>query len=246
MNSQMVSIIITNYNYSKYLADCIRSCLDQKTTTPYEVLLVDDGSTDDSLDIATSFAADRLKIIMRQNGGIEAASNEGIEKSQGEFIVRVDADDYLLPGFLEEIVNRLIGSTCHFAYSNYQVVDECNNILSCEELPSFDKNEILNRGDFLATGTVYNRSIVLKQGGYNEATPNCGLENYELILKLVQSGSMGLHIGENLFAYRLHGNNISTKRRSEIISYGKRLFNSLSMGTYSTNRFHPYKLDLNI
>ena len=241
----LVSIIITNYNYSKYLATSIKSCLDQKTNIPYEVLLVDDGSTDNSLGIAASFQDTRLKVIARKNGGIEAASNEGINNSNAEYIVRVDADDYLLSNYLEQIVSPIIDSTCHFAYSNYQVVDERGDIQSYEKLPPFSKSEIFQRGDFLATGTVYIRSVIMEHGGYNEETPNCGLENYELILNLVKSGHIGHRVAQNLFSYRIHGNNISSKRRSAIIDYGQRMFKAHSMGSYTTNRFHPYKLDLN-
>lgn len=241
----LVSIIITNFNYSKYLATSIQSCLNQKSNIPYEVLLVDDGSTDNSLEIAASFQDARLKVIERKNGGIEAASNEGINNSNAEYIVRVDADDYLLPNYLEQIVSPITDSTCHFAYSNYQVVDERGDIQSYEKLPPFSKDEIFQRGDFLATGTVYIRSVIMEHGGYNEETSNCGLENYELVLKLIKSGYIGLHVARNLFSYRIHGNNISSNRRSYIIDYGEKLFNSFSMGPYTTNRFHPYKLNLN-
>ena len=240
----LISIIITNYNYSKYLGTSIHSCLDQKTDLPYEIVLVDDGSTDNSLEIAASFHDSRLNIISRQNGGIEAASNEGINKAKGKYIVRVDADDYLLPDYLENIISPLADSSIHFVYSNYQVVDEKGDIQFYERLPVFSKDEIISRGDFLATGTVYVRSVVMEQGGYSEKVANCGLENYELILNLIQAGYTGMLVPMNLFSYRIHGNNISSKRRAAIIDYGEKLFNSFSLGSYTTNRFHPYKLNL--
>ena len=238
----LVSIIITNYNYSNYLSECIGSCLNQKTNISYEVILVDDGSTDNSLEIASLFKDVRLKIIARHNGGIEAASNEGIKKSNGKYVVRVDADDYISPNYLHEIVPRLDDSNYQFAYSDYQVVNEYGHVQYGEKLPIFNPEEIIERGDFLATGTLYLKSAIIDHGLYNEQTPNCGLENYELILKLISSGKVGIHVSKNLFSYRFHKENISTNRRSSIIDYGYKMFKANKLGVYKTNRFHPYKL----
>ncbi len=244
MTKPLISIIVTNYNYAKYLEECILSCLNQECDITYEVILVDDGSTDNSLKILNSIKDTRLEVIKRKNGGIEAASNDGINYSKGEYIVRVDADDYLLPNYLRNIVDSITKSTCQFAYSNYQVVDEFGKIQSYEKLPPFNRGEIFQRGDFLATGTVYKRSVIVKFGSYNEKFPNCGLENYELIVNLIMNNCVGLHINKNLFSYRLHGKNISSKRRSSIIKYGNKLFKAFSLGSYTTNQFHPYKLKL--
>lgn len=237
-----VSIIITNYNYSTYLATCIESCLGQRGWIPFEVILVDDGSTDASREVAAAFVGGNLRMIERENGGIEAASNTGIRAAEGDLLVRVDADDYLFPTFVETMVGAMEGTDAAFAYSDYVVVDGSGKQMYTERLPEFDTEEIESRGDFLATGTLIRKSAVTGIGGYSEKTRNCGLENYELILALIAARSIGIHVSEPLFAYRRHEHNISVTRRRHIIEYGRALFARTGLGDYRTNAYHPYKL----
>jgi len=210
----------------------------------YEVVVVDDGSTDGSLDVVRPFLDAGVRLVKRRNGGIEAASNVGIAMARADKIVRVDADDYLLPGYLEAIVPLLEDSGSTFAYPDYIVIDGNGDALYEEALPMFNPKEIRSRGDFLATGTMYLKEVVHAFGGYDESTPNCGLENYQLILRLLQAGYKGVHLPGALFAYRRHELNVSSQRKAAIIEYGHQIFSAMGLGPYQTNRFHPYKLQL--
>ena len=244
MTRPAASIVVTSHNYSRYLERCLTSCVKQTTREPFEVLIVDDGSTDDSREIARRFVGSTVHLLERPNGGIEKASNAGIAAAAAELIVRVDADDYLLPAHLETMLSRMPSAGSAFLYSDYLVVDEHDNVTSEEQLPAFDEAEIKTRGDFLATGTLYRREAIRQVGGYEEGIVNSGLENYELILKMLRAGHRGLHVAQPLFAYRRHGLNVSAQRRDAIVRYGRALFESLSLGPYTTNAFHPYKLVL--
>ncbi len=242
MNCPEVSIIITNYNYSKYLSICIESCIQQTGFSNYEIIIVDDGSTDSSIELIKPFVGGKVRLIERNNGGIESASNEGIAQAKGEYVVRLDADDYLFPDFLHTLMAVMSDRNIAFAYSNYLVVNGDGGELYAESLPEFAVQEICTRGDFLATGTIYRKSEILEVGCYNESKINCGLENYELILKLLHKGSKGVHVPQQLFAYRRHGMNVSDIRKNEIISYGHELFSRMGLGRYRTNSHHPYQL----
>lgn len=244
MNLPLVSLVITNYNYSAYLRRCVESCLYQKCNFDYEVIVVDDGSTDESAEILRSYSDARLYLLMLDGGGIEVASNAGIKMTKGKWFARVDADDYLTPGYLELMTSYLGGEEYAFIYPDYKVVDELGVTLDQVNLPPFSAEEILQRGDFLATGTLYKKSAVLQADLYETVTRNCGLENYHLILKLLASGNTGLHIPHVGFAYRRHNSNISAKRKDEIVTYGRRLFQRLGLGQYRANQFHPYKLEI--
>ena len=238
----VISIVITNYNYSKYLGKCIESCISQNVDFDYEVIIVDDGSTDNSTSVAEPHLGETVRLINIQNSGIEVASNTGMRSAKSELIVRVDADDYLLTDYLSAVVENMKNSDVAFAYTDYLVVEGQDKTLYEDKLPAFDKDEINIRGDFLATGTVYRKQVLEKLGYYDVSVKNCGLENYYLILKMINAGYEGLHIPRNLFAYRRHDLNISTKKKDAIISYGRELFSRLGLGEYQTNEFHPYKL----
>ena len=91
-----LSIIVTIYNREKYLEKCINSILNQ-TFNSFELILVNDGSTDRSADICDKYANldSRVRVIHKKNGGVSSARNVGIDNSNGEYIGFVDSDDYI-------------------------------------------------------------------------------------------------------------------------------------------------------
>jgi len=242
MTRPLVSIIITNYNYARYVGQCLASCQQQKTTQPYEIVVVDDGSTDDSVATIQGHLNANTQLICIENSGIEAASNTGIAAARGEYFVRVDADDLLDEDYLDAVVKPLQGIAAGFAYSDYRVIDGTGAILYEESLPPFEPVEIRSRGDFLASGTLYRKAVVDALGAYDTRVKNCGLENYKLVLRLLQEGVTGRHIPGPRFSYRRHALNISVKKHEAIITYGRELFAELGLGKYRTNPFHPYHL----
>lgn len=239
-----VSIVVTTYNYSNYIGDCIASCLGQSNTKlRYEVIVVDDGSTDNTPEILNQYSCDSVRIFRIENSGIEKASNFGFSKAVGDYVVRVDADDLLLPNYLSSM-EGFLSDEFGFFYPNYQVIDGNNNVLRSICLPAFDPREIISRGDFLATGTLMRADVLNKSGYYKCKIVNSGLENYELIIRLLLNGVRGLHVSEELFSYRRHLKNISEIKRDAIIRNGRLLFEDYNLGPFVTNQFHPYDLEV--
>ena len=235
-----VSIIVINYNYSSFLKRCLESCFNQSTKFSSEVIFLDDGSTDNSLKIARGFKNLKIRIYTLKNRGIEAASNLGFKKSKGKYVVRVDSDDFICNNFLSETIKHLKNKKISFVYSNYVLVDKKGKNISEKKLPKFDVKEVLKRGDFLATGTIYRKSDLKKVGFYNDENKNTGLENYELILRLILKGFEGKLISKNLFCHTRHSKNLSRIRSKQITNYGMNLFKKYNIGDYKTNRYHPY------
>lgn len=239
-----VSIVITAYNYDQFIDECLDSCLGQKCTSlDYEVIVVDDGSTDGTSVLLAQRNNPRLRVLRIENSGIELASNIGFAAANGRYIVRVDADDTLESNYLARI-SPLLSLESGFYYSDYRIIDSNGAILEQVCLPEFNVAEIMTRGDFLATGTLYRAELLHSLGGYATHTRNSGLENYELILKLINSGVKGIHVAETLFNYRRHRANMSASRKAGIIQYGRVLFERYGLGAFRTNQYHPYKLDL--
>jgi glycosyltransferase involved in cell wall biosynthesis len=105
MNSPEVSIIVCIYNAEKYLSRCIDSIIAQ-TFTHFECILIDDGSTDNSLSICERYrqSDDRIIVIHQENSGVSAARNKGIEVARGKYIYFVDSDDYIQQNMYEKLV----------------------------------------------------------------------------------------------------------------------------------------------
>ena len=120
----MVTIIITNYNYGKYLARCIRSCLNQKHCD-VEVIVVDDCSTDNSDEILSNFDNKVRVFKTPKNSGVAVASNLGIEHAKGQFVIRVDADDYVSENMCFFLRTYLVANKDAFCVScDYWLVDD--------------------------------------------------------------------------------------------------------------------------
>lgn len=108
MDNIKVSVIVPVYNDEEYIQTSISSIMNQEFSETYEIIVVDDGSTDNSLDIAQellSKAAIPYKLVHQRNSGVSVARNHGIEVSRGDYLVFVDSDDYILTNHLSELYN---------------------------------------------------------------------------------------------------------------------------------------------
>lgn len=145
----LVSIIIPIYNVEKFLEKCIDSCLNQ-TYENTEIILIDDGSTDSSGKICDEYQNNNKNIFSfhKNNGGVSSARNEGIKRSNGEYIIFVDADDYLAKDFIEYMINLMsitkadmcISKNCFMSNEEQQIVEDnivkLNNINATKLLMS--------------------------------------------------------------------------------------------------------------
>jgi len=114
LNNPLVSIIIPVYNTEKYLEETIYSAINQ-TWPNKEIIIVDDGSVDNSLSIAKGFESKIVKVFSQKNKGASSARNRGLKEANGEYIQFLDADDILSPDKIEAQINCLNGSTTHLA-----------------------------------------------------------------------------------------------------------------------------------
>ena len=105
MNGELVSIIIPAYNVDNYLEECVNSLLCQ-TYTNYEVIIMDDGSTDNTYNIGKHLTVEsaKVKLFHQENQGVSIARNIGMQKANGEFFIFVDADDIVAPQYIETLV----------------------------------------------------------------------------------------------------------------------------------------------
>lgn len=156
----LISVIVPEYNVEPYVAKCIESIQNQ-SYQHLEIILVDDGSTDDSGDICDQYAAydDRIKVIHQANGGVSAARNIGIEIANGEYIAFVDSDDYIGLTVYEDMLHLLkennldIIEFTAFRDKGGTIIEGCNDGL----FKIFDRKEALKLALNDGFGTVWNK-----------------------------------------------------------------------------------------
>lgn len=111
-----ISIIMPAYNAQTFIATAINS-VQRQTMADWELLIINDGSTDDTLGAIQAYAADtRIKVISQNNQGVSAARNRGLEEAKGDYIAFIDSDDYYEPTYLEKLYNRITQTECDLVY----------------------------------------------------------------------------------------------------------------------------------
>lgn len=200
-----ISIIIPVYNADALIQRCIDSILSQSNQIKTEVIFVDDGSTDNSVDIINSYNNTSFKIIRQENGGPAKARNTGLRIARGKFLAYIDADDYWFPSFLQ--------TTMHFLEDNSDVVAVSvgqkhirgmKNSVVPKCIKEYDKPIILenfywfwSRHHHVCTGSVLLRMDIAKTiGGQREDLRAC--EDWEFWLMVATYGRWGF-IPEVLF-----------------------------------------------
>ena len=171
MENPKISIIVPDYNAEKYLQRCIESILAQ-TFRDFELLLIDDGSKDNSGYICDEYAKmdSRIKVIHKENGGLSDARNVGIQASSGSYIALVDSDDLIAQNFIEELYKCCIKSNAMIAvcsYSKFSNEDEIiisNNqgnaqIISGRELVKQIYRGQAGKFGFVAWNKLYSRKL---------------------------------------------------------------------------------------
>lgn len=114
----MISVIMPVYNVEKYVGESIQSVVNQ-TYPDWELIVVNDGSTDNTISAVTGFDDKRIKIINQENQGVSVARNVGIDSAQGEFIAFLDGDDIYEPNFLEIMVGNINGNFIHSGHYDF-------------------------------------------------------------------------------------------------------------------------------
>ena len=134
---KLISVIVPVYNTEKYLEKCVMSILNQ-TYKNLEIILIDDGSTDNSPQICDSLAEkdNRITVIHQPNGGVSSARNTGLDNTHGDYIMFVDSDDYIAPNMIE-FLSENIGDT-DIAMCGYNSVDENGNLSPQENVTVAD------------------------------------------------------------------------------------------------------------
>jgi glycosyltransferase involved in cell wall biosynthesis len=203
-----ISVLMTVYNGSRFLREAVDSILNQ-TFRDFELICVDDGSTDESAAILSEFARRdaRIKIITQQNTGVTASLNIGLRAARGEFIARMDADDISLPQRFEKQIAYLQSHPdCVLVGSQVLMVDPDAMPIYPKRDTSYDHEQILDalldKGWPIVHPSVMIRAQVMRSiGGYDEQYRV--VQDHDLFLRLADHGRL-VNLREILLLYRQH------------------------------------------
>jgi glycosyltransferase involved in cell wall biosynthesis len=215
----LVSVIITNYNYGRFLGEAIDSVLTQ-THRNVECIVVDDGSTDNSREVIES--RPMATAIFKQNGGQAKALRTGVEAARGEIIISLDADDYLCPDACAEVVAAWVpGLSC----LNYRLSLNGDPARQWPAEPFLEKGHaafLLANGYYPSapmSGNAFNRAYASELLARAEHLDGDGVDAY-LLYSAPFFGKMA-HVDRALGVYRTHGGNVSmTSGRKTVRNLG--------------------------
>ncbi|HEX8762523.1 MAG TPA: glycosyltransferase [Candidatus Saccharimonadales bacterium] len=209
MSQPLISVIIPCYNYAAYMAETIESVL-QQTYSNIEIIIIDDGSTDHTAEVAASYAG-RVHYYFQPNRGLSAARNAGFEKAAGDYVVHIDADDKLYPNFVERTLEAAVANPdAAFIYTQQQYFEAAHNIT---DFPQYNI-EILKKRNYIPACTLI-RADVLRRFSYD--TKFTSWEDWDFYLTLAEAGLHGMRVNMPLILYRKHAD-----QKSMLDTFGER------------------------
>jgi glycosyltransferase involved in cell wall biosynthesis len=234
-NNPTVSVIIPVYNGSNFLREAIDSVLAQ-TYTDFEIIVVDDGSTDDTGNIIRSYD-DKIRGIHKKNGGVASALNCGIRNMRGRYFTWLSHDDLWLPEKLDRQIKFLQQNDLKICYSDYILVDKNGKRIRQIESPHNNIIEAL-----LGSGTINGISIIIDKTCFNV----CGLfsetrkytQDIEMWLRLSLEYKMG-RVDTPLVLGRSHREQGSKKYKKEMLKEEKSMYIDF-LNNLNFSQVYPY------
>ncbi len=212
-SAPLVSVVLPVYNGEMYIAQAVDSILNQ-TFKDFELIVINDGSTDKTAEILNKYTDPRLQIITQENKGLVAALNRGIEAARGTYIARQDADDASLPERLQlqshylqqHAETVIVGSSMSVMNKQGTITHKHSVLLHDPEL----RQELLIRSPFAHGSVMFKKSAALTAGLYQQNF--WPAEDYELWLRLSEHGKLA-NLDDYLYIYREHSGGISASNQ---------------------------------
>ena len=209
-SSPQITVLIPAYNAGKYIGDAINSVLVQ-SFTDFELLIVNDGSTDHTEETIRSFSDPRIVLINREHAGVSAALNAGLDLAKSRYIARFDADDICMPHRLEKQLGFLESHPDYvLAGSDAEYILENGDHLFNFTCIGHSHEEVMKKlyfyCPFIHSGVMYRKDDVMKAGGYSLHAHN--FEDYLLWTQLAKQGKL-CNLPETLIKVRFNPNSVT-------------------------------------
>jgi glycosyltransferase involved in cell wall biosynthesis len=200
MTRPTVSVVVLCHNYGRFLPEAVESALAQDCGD-VEVLVVDDGSTDDSLEVARRYE-DRARVLTQENQGLARTCNRGAREASGEVFLFLSADDYLEPSYVSELTAALDRQPeAAFAYCAARLFGAETGVMPSRPFSAFS----LVRGrNYINGSALTRRAAYLEAGGYPEDLGEGAFDDWDFWLTMVEHGHRGTYVPKPLLHWRRH------------------------------------------
>lgn len=215
MSNNTVSIIVPVFNAKRCISDTIMSIMKQ-TYTDWELFLVDDGSTDGTVDIMREYESDKIHVINNSQGkGAAAARNTGIDAASGRYIAFVDADDLWREDKLSKQIKFMDDNNAAFSFTGYEFADE--NGIGLGTLVRVPK--VMTYKDAIKNTTIFTSTVIFDMNALSKdlvRMPNVPSEDSATWWKVLRSGYKAYGLDEALTLYRRMGKSLSSNKLEAI------------------------------
>jgi glycosyltransferase involved in cell wall biosynthesis len=217
----LVSVIIPSYNSARLVGGAIESVLAQ-TLYDFEVIVVDDGSKDDTPQAVEPYLADsRIQYFRQENRGLPGARNAGAKVSRGEYLVFLDADDFLAPNALEAMRKRFEESGAAWLNVGLLKLEGENRTTRHPRLPEGDLLLAILDDDFITRSPFYPRKEFFEIGMYDEEIRM--REDWDINIRMIAAGKPFVLLDETLYLYTRTEGSITTSNLHKLFFYTEKL-----------------------
>lgn len=224
-----ISIIIPTYNHANFIEESINSVL-QQTYENWELIIIDDGSNDNTKEIVSKFIDPRIKYIYQNNTGVATAMNNGFNLATGDFFGWLDADNYYDKGILEKVINTILkDNKIEVIYGNVCIIDvigKKKKIHTAPQMLSYKKAQSDMSGSIpVQPGVFFKKTLFHITQGFNPKYKVAG--DIELWMKILKQNPVCHYLNETFGYYRLDDKGISQSTKGiirglkEMIEIGK-------------------------
>lgn len=195
-----ITVIIPCYNYASFVGEAIESALNQ-TLKPQRIVVIDDGSTDESTKVIERYKKQGIELITKSNEGVVATKNVGIGLSMTTWTVFLDADDVLEPNYLESVYKRALSGRYDIVYTDMRYFGAKDGVHIAGRY-NFTR---LLKGNYIHNSALIATRYLKEVNGYKDAMRG-GYEDWELYITLAEAGAKYAYVPKPLLRYRQHEN----------------------------------------
>lgn len=238
--NKKVSIVLPSFNHVDFLPKAVSGLL-QQTFDNFELIIINDGSTDATADYLVTITDSRVKVITQENRGLPASLNRGFAEASGEYFTWISADNFTGPAWLEQLVAGLDAAPASvgFVYSGFAVIDASGAMMAIRRSQKMQLDSLIAKNPGMAS-FLYRATVARKIGVYDEALT--GAEDWDMWLRILEVCD-AKYLDEVQYFYRVHGNSMTSSIPDKVLNASRATLHKLRLrhgNAFDLNKIYPH------